>query len=326
MIPPMPDLSNPHDKFFKESFSRPEVIRSFIEEYLPEAVSAVLDLDALELQKDSYITAELQEYFSDLLYRCPVREEGSEVFVYLLLEHKSSPERLTPLQLLEYMVRIWLQQSKEGVRELSVIIPIVVYHGRTRWRVPQDFSELFSGPEVLRGYRPSFNYELLDLGAYSDAEIQGMATMQMCLLLLKNIYDPVLPELLPGIFSLARDLADVRTAVQYLYVALRYLSVAAEQVTKEELSAAYHEVMRDQGDEIMPTLAQQWIEEGREEGKKQALFSSILDLLRVRFDASPAGLTERLSAIEEPETLSLILRQAAMAESLADFESYLDSL
>jgi hypothetical protein len=72
----------------------------------------------------------------------------------------------------------------------------------------------------------------------------------------------------------------------------------------------------------MPTLAQQWIEEG----KQQALLNSILDLLRVRFDASPVGLTERLSAIEEPETLSLILRQAAMAESLADFESYLDSL
>jgi predicted transposase YdaD len=49
----MTELSNPHDKFFKETFSRPEVIRSFLEEYLPGNVSAVLDLNSLELQKDS---------------------------------------------------------------------------------------------------------------------------------------------------------------------------------------------------------------------------------------------------------------------------------
>jgi len=139
----MSKLSNPHDKFFKETFSRPEVIRSFLEEYLPDAVSAVLNLDLLELQKDSFITAELQEYFSDLLYRCPLREEGTDIFVYLLLEHKSTPERLTPLQLLEYMVRIWLQLTRQGVRQLPEIVPIVVYHGQSRWRVAQDFAELF---------------------------------------------------------------------------------------------------------------------------------------------------------------------------------------
>jgi hypothetical protein len=119
-----------------------------------------------------------------------------------------------------------------------------------------------------------------------------------------------------------------------LYVALRYLSVAADQVTREELTAAYHEVMRDQGDDIMPTLAEQWIEEGKEvglqqgllEGKKEGIIISILDLLRLRFDAAPASLTERLSLIEEPEALSLILRQAATAESLTAFEAYLDSV
>jgi hypothetical protein len=106
--------------------------------------------------------------------------------------------------------------------------------------------------------------------------------------------------------------------------------VAADQVTREELTAAYHEVLSDQGDNIMPTLAEQWIEEGKQEGllegKKQALLGSILDLLRLRFDAAPAVLTERLSGIEEPETLSLILRQAATAESLSAFEAYLDSV
>lgn len=126
----------------------------------------------------------------------------------------------------------------------------------------------------------------------------------------------------------------MKTAAEFLYVALRYVSVAAEQVTKEELAAAYQKVISDQGDDIMPTLAEQWIEEGKQEGlqqglregKKQGILNSIVDLLRLRFDVAPPVLTERLATIEEPETLSLILRQAATADSLSDFERFLDTL
>ncbi|MBE2202390.1 MAG: Rpn family recombination-promoting nuclease/putative transposase, partial [Anaerolinea sp.] len=57
----MSDLSNPHDKFFKETFSQPEVARDFFANYLPQRVTAVLDLDTLALQPDSFIDPDLQE-------------------------------------------------------------------------------------------------------------------------------------------------------------------------------------------------------------------------------------------------------------------------
>ncbi|KMQ49468.1 hypothetical protein CHISP_3613 [Chitinispirillum alkaliphilum] len=42
---PMDDLylSNPHDRFFKESFSRKEIACSFIKEYLPAILSSTID-------------------------------------------------------------------------------------------------------------------------------------------------------------------------------------------------------------------------------------------------------------------------------------------
>lgn len=59
----MSDLSNPHDKFFKEAFSRLEVARDFLAQQLPPAVLDHIALDTLELQKDTFVDPELAEHF-----------------------------------------------------------------------------------------------------------------------------------------------------------------------------------------------------------------------------------------------------------------------
>jgi predicted transposase/invertase (TIGR01784 family) len=168
----MSDLSHPHDHFFKESFSRPEVARSFLENYLPQPVLEVLDLNTLTLQKDSFIDPDLLEHFSDLLYQAATND-GRDLFIYLLLEHKSTAEPWTPVQLLGYLLRIMEQAIRQGAKQLPVVVPLVVYHGKKRWRVATDFAELFNGPEALRPYWPAFRYELFDLTRYSDDEIRG---------------------------------------------------------------------------------------------------------------------------------------------------------
>ncbi|MBX3056242.1 MAG: Rpn family recombination-promoting nuclease/putative transposase [Anaerolineae bacterium] len=42
-------VHNPHDRFFRESFSRPEIVRNYLEEYLPADLLALLDPDTLIL-------------------------------------------------------------------------------------------------------------------------------------------------------------------------------------------------------------------------------------------------------------------------------------
>ena len=37
-------VHNPHDKFFRESFARVEIARNFLEEYMPEELSAEINL------------------------------------------------------------------------------------------------------------------------------------------------------------------------------------------------------------------------------------------------------------------------------------------
>ena len=85
-------LSNPHDRFFKEVFSHPEAARDFLRHYLPPGVVGALNLERLELQKESFIDEDLRSQYSDMLFRTETAA-GGEVQVYLLLEHLSANGR-----------------------------------------------------------------------------------------------------------------------------------------------------------------------------------------------------------------------------------------
>ena len=99
------DIQNPHDKLFKETWSNIESARDFFSNYLPDKILANIDLTTLQIRKDSFIDRELKEFYSDLLYSATLK--GRKSYLYLLMEHKSSFEKQTPLQLLQYMVKIW---------------------------------------------------------------------------------------------------------------------------------------------------------------------------------------------------------------------------
>lgn len=194
----MSDITNPHDKFFKETFGQPEIARDFLAHYLPAQILPLLDLSQIELEKESFIDPELQEHFSDLLYSAPLVDGKGLVFIYLLMEHKSYFDSLTPLQLLGYMVRFWERRIRQGEKSLEPIIPLVLYHGRERWAGSQRLGDLYQGPHELRPYLPDFTYQLTDLSRHSDEEIKGEVLTQIALRLFHAIFDPQLGQQLPS--------------------------------------------------------------------------------------------------------------------------------
>lgn len=85
----MTDITNPHDRFFREVFSRLELSSEFLSKQLPEAIAASLDFSTLDLRPGSFLDEELQQYYSDLLFRAKL-QTGQAAYVYILLEHKRS--------------------------------------------------------------------------------------------------------------------------------------------------------------------------------------------------------------------------------------------
>lgn len=175
-------IENPHDKFFKETFEDLTVARDFLNHYLPTELMHQVDVQSLEPQKDSFINEKLEEGFSDLLFKA--NKQGEERYYYFLFEHKSYPSKDIILQLLKYMTEIWIAKTKkENNYELPIIIPLVIYHGKSRWNEPICLSEMIQGdtkiPKQLRKFIPDFEYLLFDFSYMTDEEILGGAKLKM---------------------------------------------------------------------------------------------------------------------------------------------------
>ena len=347
----MPDtIVNPHDKFFKESFSQLAVAQDFLRQYLPADVAGLLDLTSLTLHKDSFVDQELQERFADLLYQVTLRS-GDEAYVYVLFEHKSYPEPLVALQVLRYMVKIWDYTQRQTGR-LSPIFPVVLYHGTAAWHSRPNFHAMLSVPAPLQPYVPEFRYWLCDLSRYTDTELQGAALFQVTVLMLKYIFRDELTERLPDIARLLRTLYTDQPGMAYVEAVLRYLvSAAGGRLDEQVIQAAITETF-DAGGQIMGTLAQQWLErgkqegwqkgkqegkqEGLQEGKQEGLQEGlqqyglvtkaredVFTVLGLRFGALPLEVVQPLNRLDDITRLTALLKAAVTTPTLPEFAALL---
>ena len=299
----MEQISNPHDKFFKEVLSRQEAAVDFVAHYLPKNITSLLDVDSLEISKDTFVDKELASHLSDLLYHVDLKEKGS-ICVYLLFEHKSFVEPFICLHLLRYMARIWEQWLKSGKgRPLPAIIPCVVYHGKETWTVGPGFHDLFDLPDALNHVVPSFEYLLCDLSEYSDEEIKGAVVLRVAFLLFKHIFSSNLPEKFPRILGLLKDLLDKRNGLEYLETVLRYVASGSDQIGPEEIEGGIRQIFKGQEGDIMPTAAEHWIEQGMQQEAMKLLSRQIAKRFQVSSDSVHpmfAGLTtEQLEELGE---------------------------
>jgi predicted transposase/invertase (TIGR01784 family) len=283
---------HPHDAFFKHLFTRPEEAEDFVRHYLPPEVVAVLEPGSLTICKDSFIDEAFAEHYSDLLYRVQLKT-SEDTYIYLLFEHKSAPAPRVALDLLRYMVRIWDFLGKQGNKTpLPGILPLVIYHGKARWRIARSFSSMIDAPKVFKPYLPEFTYLLTDLFRFSDEEIKGAVTLRAGLLILKYIFRGELQERLPGILGLLRELSGQQSGLEFIETVLRYLGSAAE-MQKDDLKRVAAQALPE-GEQIMATPAEQWIQEGLQKGLEQGERQMLLRLVRRRFSELTAQQSEGL--------------------------------
>lgn len=324
----MEPIPNPHDRFFRHVFSQRDIAADFLHNYLPPAISELLDFSTLMLTKDSFVDDSLREHFSDLLYLVQQRADEQSVFVYVLLEHKSYAEPSTALQLLRHMTQIWnLVVRPKG--EYTPILPVVVYHGQIAWHVPRDFASLFKMPAPLEEYFPNFRYWLIDLSSMDDADIKGEVLAQVALLTLKHIFQNDLDASLHAMVPLLVQLARQKTGLQFLETWLRYLSQGTNKVSETTLQDVVEEVSTT-GGVAMPTLAEIWTERGYQQGLQQGLrqgrhetaqqeiLAGIEVALELRFGVDGLRLLPEIARIEDSNVLRAVLRSIKAAATPDD--------
>jgi len=263
-------LPGPHNRFFLQVFSRLEFASSFLRNHLPPETLANLDLSSLRLASGSFQDDELRETEADLLFKIDRVDSEEPVLVYVLTEHKSYPDAMMPFQLLKYMVRVWERDGRDN-EKLRPIIPIVIYHGETRWTTARSLRKTITAPENLVKYIPDFQINLIDLGGMSDTELSSDEHLKPVLLLLKYIRSPTLTRRLVELLGLLSRVDRQYDGLDLLKSMLVYISTAGRHVTRDDLVDAVRFTFKEKGESLMPTIAEGWVEEGRQEGRQEGL-------------------------------------------------------
>ena len=301
------ELHKPHDIFFRAVFTKEDNARDLLLSVLPQGILGMLDIESVTVDNTSFIDRKLSERHSDLLIRTSLR--GAPVLIYILVEHKSYPDRWTVFQLLKYMVRIWERKT------LPSIIPVIFYHGTRRWRLPLNFSSYFVPEDRLEPYIPEFHPVMVNLRQVEDRKLQGRVMVQIALKTLKYSLGNLrsyLVEILRSATSLPMD-AEHRAFLSKL---LEYIIEGCKDIEKQDVEQALLSIGSREAREAYMTVAEQLIEEGKLLDKKEVL----LQLLAQKFGAVADVDKRKIMGIRDlnrlDQALGLIFKTETIAEVL----------
>ena len=99
MTQPGLNEGNPHDRFFKNLIAQPGAARALLQERLPPQIAAKLRIDTARAAPTNYLSPDLEESNIDFLVDVET-VDGDPVSNLVLIEHKSTPERVVLMQLL----------------------------------------------------------------------------------------------------------------------------------------------------------------------------------------------------------------------------------
>lgn len=265
-------MPGPHDIYFKKNFRDKKIAREFLEQFLDEAIISKLDLFSLELEDTSYIDDAMQEYFADIIYTCFLRDE-TKVKVCLILEHKSYIDPIIHLQLLRYMVNGWeKQRDTENSKKLTPILPVVVYHGKSKW-VRRPFKSNFElKGEDLNDFIPEFQYLFSNLSSWSDEgiyQLQAGLIRNVVLALKHSRNKSGLIRNIEKILTLGHEQEGMEQPSYFVRITLLYLYTVTEQnmdIIKEAIEQLPFPIKKES-----LTLAEQLILKGEVRGMEKGI-------------------------------------------------------
>ncbi|CAI2087819.1 Putative transposase, YhgA-like [Serratia fonticola] len=249
-----------HDAVFKQFLTHPDTARDFLELHLPPALLQFCDLNTLKLESGSFIESGLRAYYSDVLYS--LHTEQGDGYVYVLLEHQSSPDKHMAFRLVRYAIAAMHRHLEAGHDQLPLVIPMLFYHGQvTPYPYTMSWLEEFSEPELARQLYAG-HFPLVDVTIIPDDDIMQHRRMAILELLQKHVRLRDLAELKEQLVTLL--LAGYTTKEQLISLINYMLQVGSTT----EPGVLIHELARraPQHEEELMTIAEYLKQQGIEIG------------------------------------------------------------
>lgn len=308
-----------HNDFFQRQFQRIEFAISFIKENLPEEIVKRIDFKTLRMAPGNFVGKALRNRRSDVLYEA--RMGGRKSLFYIHLEHQRSPNKKMAFRMLVYTVHIWEQfEAQYPKKDLPLIFPMVVYQGKRKWSAPKNVHDLLDVPEYLKLYCPQMSFELMDLSSLKDEDIRGEILQRMVLHIMMNIDSPDINELLfEKYLPFWDEISKEKRGIEYIEDMLYYLSYKSQYLDRErtvEQLSHYPETQNVR--EVVMTLAEQWKQEGIDQGQIRLVSKQ----LHIKFRNDAQDWVDSLNRLSSKE-LEIIAERILTAGTLEEVFSEL---
>jgi predicted transposase/invertase (TIGR01784 family) len=311
-----------HDQGYKRLFSHPQAIEELIHGFLRQDWVERLDFSTLERVGNGFISDDLRERQSDVVWRVRWQgRPGDPSYLYLLLEFQSTSYPFMAVRMLTYVSllieEILRKERRKPGSAIPVVLPVVLYNGKRPWRAPLDLARLFGEtPGSLRSHLPRLRYVVLDEGhldldrpELSQNRIAALFRIETC----KRPGDlPRLTRELARLLPLGEEPELRRTITIWLLAVLRrvFPGVTIPETVDLEDAPMLEETML----EWRRKNRREDLREGRTEGMRQLLLQQI----ERRF--GPLSEEKRLGveAITSPARLKRLADKILTAKSLAE--------
>ncbi|EFI32750.1 putative transposase YhgA family protein [Desulfonatronospira thiodismutans ASO3-1] len=329
----------PHEGLFLKIFQNLDNARHFLKKHMSEELQKRFDLDTLRLEPTTYVDEKLKKHYSDLVFSVRlVGYKNQFAKIYLLFEHKSSPDPLTGVQVLKYMALQWLDLQEQHMLvdgKLPPIIPIVIYQGQEDDRnMCSSFHYLVEMPsESFKVYIPDFSFAFFNVRGMDEAKVQEKILLKFYVEIIKYQNDPSVKEIPPRLVRGLIESLGHRTALEYIDIFFRYLVKSTGYLTQEDYKKAL-ELLPEGGETIMETLADQWKQQGREEAREAILLEKPIWEERAEIKATqeilidvagdchgplPNSLQNKIKSINSIDNLRTLTRKVYKTQSLDEF-------
>ena len=230
------------------------------------------------------------------------------------------------------MVRIWerCRHDTPKLERLPPILPLVVHHNDTGWAAGRCFHDIVDPvlnevPELAR-LTPRFEFLLDDIGRATDAQIRDRALNAFGVLALLFLRDARSPGRFVTAFAhwadLVRDLLRAPDGRRASMVLFRYLSIVLDESAWPRFHRVVHTVLPE-SEETLMTMAEKWLQEGRQQGQQQGQRALLVELLRTKFGSVDERVLRKVDAADESSLkryAQRILTAATLDEVFVDQE------
>jgi predicted transposase YdaD len=322
------------------------MVRDLLREIVGEAWVDLIDFASAEKVDASFVSKKRKKRESDVIWKFRRRDTGEPVYVYLLLEFQSRPDRFMAVRLMTYVGLFYeslIRQKKllpSGL--LPQVIPMVLYNGLAAWDPALDVAELIEcfHPSA-RPYIPHVPFKLVYEGKLPLEKLAETESPVADLFRLERSSN--WGELADEVSRLKQHVgleeADLREVFEswLVEVILPRLGVSTEEVPRglslEEFESmlaeridTWNQQLREQSlhegqRQGLEQGRQQGLQEGLQKGHQQGLLRGqaemLLRALKARFGTIDAATRKRIAAANGDLLLHWFDR-SARAESLAD--------